>query len=95
MKRMVLMALLALALPLAAFADNSVDFTNSGGMLTGSSAGLTLGSSELIAVNGFGGGGLVTGALGTMSFSTGITVDRGARRPHPYIRHRGSYERYS
>jgi len=71
MKRMVLMALLALALPLAAFADNSVDFTNSGGMLTGSSAGLTLGSSELIAVNGFGGGGLVTGALGTMSFSTG------------------------
>jgi hypothetical protein len=71
MKRMVLMALLALTLPLAAFADNSVDFTNSGGMLSGSSAGMTLGSSELIAVNGFGGGGLITGALGTMSFSTG------------------------
>jgi len=71
MKRMVLMALLALTLPLAAFADNSVDFTNSGGMLSGSSAGLTLGSSELIAVNGFGGGGLITGALGTMTFSTG------------------------
>jgi hypothetical protein len=30
MKRLVLMALLAMALPLAAFADNSVDFTNSG-----------------------------------------------------------------
>ena len=71
MKRMVLMALLSLTLPLAAFADNSVDFTNSGGMLSGSSAGMTLGSSELIAVNGFGGGGLITGALGTMSFSTG------------------------
>jgi PEP-CTERM motif len=71
MKRIVLMALLALALPLAAFADNSVDFTNSGGMLSGSSGGLTLGNSELIAVNGFGGKGLMTGALGSMTFSTG------------------------
>ncbi len=71
MKRIVLMALLALSLPLAAFADNSVDFTNSGGMLSGSSTGLTLTGSELIAVNGFGGGGLITGALGTLSFSTG------------------------
>jgi hypothetical protein len=71
MKRMVLLALLALALPLAAFADASVDFTNSGGMLSGSSVGLSLAGSELIAVNGFGGGGLITGALGTMSFSTG------------------------
>jgi hypothetical protein len=33
MKRIVLMALLALALPLAAFGSNSVDFTNSGGSL--------------------------------------------------------------
>lgn len=71
MKRIVLMALLAMALPLAAFADNSVDLTNSGGMLSGSSAGLTLGTSELIAVNGFGSKGLMTGNLGTMTFSTG------------------------
>jgi hypothetical protein len=71
MKRIVLLALLALALPLAAFADSSVDFTNSGGMLSGSAGGLTLGNSELIAVNGFNGKGLVDGALGTMSFSTG------------------------
>ena len=70
MKRIVLMALLALALPMAAFA-NSVDFTNSGGTLSGSSDGLSLGSSELIAVNGLGGGGLTTGNLGTISFSTG------------------------
>jgi hypothetical protein len=69
MKRIVLMALLALALPMAAFA-NSVDFTNSGGTLSGSSDGLSLGSSELIAVNGLGGG-LTTGNLGTVSFSTG------------------------
>jgi hypothetical protein len=71
MKRMILLALLALALPLAAFANNSVDFTNSGGMLSGSSAGLSLSGSELIAVNGLGGGGLITGALGSLSFSTG------------------------
>lgn len=71
MKRMVLLALLSLALPLAAVASNSVDFTNSGGMLTGTSAGMTLTGSELIAVNGFNGGGLITGALGGVSFSTG------------------------
>jgi hypothetical protein len=70
MKRMVLMALFAMALPLAAFAG-SVDFTNSGGVLSGSSAGLTLGTSELIAVNGLNGLGLVTGGLGNLSFSTG------------------------
>ncbi len=70
MKRMVLMALLAMALPLAAFAG-SVDFTNSTGVLSGSSAGLSLSGSELIAVNGLNGLGLVTGGLGNLSFSTG------------------------
>ena len=59
MRRMILMALLALALPVASFAS-SVDFTNSGGTLSGSSSGLTLTGSELIAVKGLGGGGLVT-----------------------------------
>jgi hypothetical protein len=72
MKRMVLMVLLALALPLAAFGSNSVDFTNSGGTLSGSSAGLSLSGSVLIAVNGFNGGGLVTGNnLGSLTFTTG------------------------
>jgi hypothetical protein len=71
MKRIVLLALIAMALPLAAFADNSVDFTNSGGTLSGSSEGLSLTGSELIAVNGLGGGGLITGGLGGVSFSTG------------------------
>jgi len=70
MKRIVLLALLALALPLAAFA-NSIDTTNSGGTLAGSTAGLTLTGSTLIAVNGLGGLGLVTGNLGSLSFSTG------------------------
>ena len=68
MKRMFLLVLLALALPMAAFANNSVDFTNSGGTLSGSSAGLSLSGSTLIAVNGM--GGLMTGNLGTVAFST-------------------------
>jgi hypothetical protein len=71
MKRLVLMVLLAMALPMAAFASSQVDFTNSGGTLSGSSAGLSLSGSELIAVNGLNGLGLVTGDLGSLTFSTG------------------------
>jgi len=67
---MVLMALLALALPVAAFANSSVDFTNSGGTLSGSSS-LTLSGSTLVVVNGLNGGGLIAGNLGTISFTTG------------------------
>ena len=74
MKRVVVMAFLALALPLAAFASNSVDFTNLGGTLTGSNAGLSLSGSSLIAVNGLNGLGMVTGKLGGLSFSTGALV---------------------
>ncbi|MGA2344465.1 MAG: PEP-CTERM sorting domain-containing protein [Candidatus Sulfotelmatobacter sp.] len=76
MKRVLWIALLALALPMAAFASSgsSVDFTNSGGTLSGSSAGLSLSGSELIAVNGLNGMGLVTGALGSLSFSTGTLL---------------------
>lgn len=72
MKRMLWIALIALALPVAAFANNSVDFTNSGGTLSGTNAGLSLSGSTLIAVNGLGSLGLVTGTnLGSLSFSTG------------------------
>ena len=73
MKRIMWTVLLALALPMAAFANSSgVDFTNSGGTLSGSSAGLSLSGSTLIAVNGLNGLGLVTGNnLGSLSFSTG------------------------
>jgi hypothetical protein len=68
---MFLLALLSLALPLTAFASSSVDFTNSGGTLSGSSSGLSLSGSALIAVNGFGNLGLITGSdLGSLSFST-------------------------
>jgi len=71
MKRVLWMTVLALALPLTAFAD-SVDFTNSGGILAGSNSGLSLTGSALIAVNGLGTLGLVTGSdLGSVSFNTG------------------------
>ena len=54
-----------------AFASSDTDFSNSGGTLTGSNSGLSLSGSELIAVTGFNGGGLIHGALGTVSFTTG------------------------
>ena len=70
MKRILWAVLLVtLALPLAAFADKSVDFTNSGGTLSGDNSGLSLSDSTLIAINGM--NGLQTGNLGTLSFSTG------------------------
>ncbi|HTW32375.1 MAG TPA: PEP-CTERM sorting domain-containing protein [Candidatus Sulfotelmatobacter sp.] len=72
MKRAIWLFLLTLALPMAAFANNSVDFTNDGGNLTGTTAGLSLSGSTLIAVNGLGNLGLVTGSdLGSVTFSTG------------------------
>ena len=75
MKKIFLLAVLALALPMAAFADGGVDFTNSGGTLAGTSSGLTLTGSALVAVNGLNGSGLVTGTnLGSLSFSTGALL---------------------
>jgi hypothetical protein len=78
MKRVLWLTVLALALPLTAFAD-SVDFTNSGGTLAGSSNGLSLTGSALIAVKGLNGGGLVTGNdLGSVTFSTGALMAGGS-----------------
>jgi hypothetical protein len=72
MKKILMLAVLALALPTAVFAGSSVDYTNSGGMLSGSNSGLSLNGSVLIAVHGLNGGGLITGAnLGSLSFTTG------------------------
>jgi PEP-CTERM motif-containing protein len=82
MKRIVWMAVLTLALPLAAFAGD-VDFSNNGGTLTGNSAGLTLTGSNLTSVTGLGLG-TCSAALpcGTVSFTTsglisGDTVNGG------------------
>jgi hypothetical protein len=73
MKRIVLMALLALALPLAGFAS-TIDFTNHTGTLTGSMSGLSLSSSVLVAVNPWGGAAIGGADMGTVSFSTGAFV---------------------
>jgi hypothetical protein len=70
-KKLLLLAVLAAALPLAAFANSSVEFDNNGGTLSGSSSGLSLSGSELTTVNGLNGGGLLSGNLGTVSFTTG------------------------
>ncbi len=71
MKRIVMMALLALALPVAAFAG-TVDFGNTGGTLAGSSAGLTLSGSNLTSVIGLGSGTCATFApCGSVSLTTG------------------------
>jgi PEP-CTERM motif len=70
-KKVLLLAVLALALPVAAFASG-VDITNAGGTLSGSSSGLSLTGSTIIAVNGLYGGGLDLGSnLGSFAFSTG------------------------
>ena len=70
MKKLVLLAVLALALPTAVFASSNIDYTTSGGNLSGSQSGLSLSGSALVAVNGS--GGLITGSdLGSVSFDTG------------------------
>jgi len=68
MKRMFWLLLITLVLPMAAFA-NSIGFTNSTGTLSGSSAGLSLSSSNLIAITGP--SSTLTGNLGSLTFSTG------------------------
>jgi len=67
----VLLFLMCMTLSSLSFANSGTDFSNGGGTITGSNAGLTLSGSMLTAVNGYGGGGLVTGDLGTVSFTTG------------------------
>jgi len=69
MRKIVWLLLLTLALPVAAFAT-SVDFTNSGGTLSGGNSGLSLTGSTLIAINGPPLG-LITGNFGSITFSTG------------------------
>jgi len=69
MKRMMLLGLLALALPMAAFADSSSDYNSSNGTLAGNSAGLSYSNSVLVSITN--GSGLVAGNLGSVTFTTG------------------------
>jgi hypothetical protein len=67
--KLLLLVVLALALPMAAFADSET-FTSTGGLLTGDSGGLVLTNAVLTS---FGTNGtVVTGTLGTVSFQTGV-----------------------
>ena len=61
----------ALLLPALAFASSDTSLVNSGGTLAGTNAGLSLTGSTLASVSGLNGGGLITGNLGTVTFSTG------------------------
>jgi fibronectin-binding autotransporter adhesin len=58
-------------LPTFALADNGTDFSNSGGTLAGTNAGLSLSGSVLTAVANLGTGAITTGDLGSVSFTTG------------------------
>jgi hypothetical protein len=66
MRRVILLAVLAMALPLMAWADSSIDVGNAGGTITGNSAGLSLTGSTLWKF-----GSAVGSNLGTVSFTTG------------------------
>jgi hypothetical protein len=76
-KKVLLLAVLALALPLAAFADSSIDVTNRRGVLTGGASGLSLTGSVLTGVGGIQAG---TGvSLGTLTFTTGAFLTGNAQ----------------
>src|SRR5262249_37985356 len=73
-KKLVMLAVLALALPLAAFADSQIGVTNRGGTITGNSSGLSLSGSTLIAY------GVAQGSnLGSLSFTTGAFTSGNAQ----------------
>src|SRR5882762_1902426 len=72
LRKVVLLTVLALALPIAAVANSHIDFNAQGGTLSGSSAGLQLTGSTLLAVSNLYGTPLSVGSnLGTVSFTTG------------------------
>src|SRR5689334_6652730 len=70
LRRILLFVTLLLALPLAASATQ-VDFSNSGGTLTGTDSGLALSGSTLTAVTGLFGTIITGDNLGSLEFSTG------------------------
>ena len=73
LRRILLLATILLALPLAASATQ-VDFSNSGGTLTGTDSGLALSGSTLTAVTGLFGSIITGNNLGTVEFSTGALL---------------------
>lgn len=71
-KQMLMLIVLALVLPLAAFADNTEAFTSTGGSLSGNDKGMTLTGALLTDVT-LPGGAATTGAdLGSVTLTTGV-----------------------
>jgi len=68
-----LLTVLILAIPIMSRADSQVDFSDHGGSLTGSSQGLSLTGSTLSGMEGYDGGGW-SGNLGILSFRTGALI---------------------
>ncbi len=66
MRRVLLLVLLALALPVLTWANSSIDVTNIGGTISGTSAGLSLTGSILIHY-----GSAIGSNLGSLTFTTG------------------------
>jgi PEP-CTERM motif len=75
MKRVILLALLALALPMMVWADSSIDVANAGGTITGNSMGLSLTGSTLFKF-----GSAVGSNLGSVSFTTGAFTSGDAQK---------------
>ena len=77
MKRVLWMALLTLALPLAAFAGD-VDFSSQSGTLTGNSSMMTLSATETInSIKGLGSSTVMGSDLATIAFTTGTLTQVG------------------
>jgi hypothetical protein len=77
-KRMLLLAIVALALPLAAFADNTITFTTTGGTMQGDSQGLIFTGLNITNESGLPGGPFSGSGLGTINFQSGILMNAGA-----------------
>jgi PEP-CTERM motif-containing protein len=69
MRRVLLLMLLALALPAMTWASSSIDISNAGGTITGTSAGLSLTGSVLFKY-----GSTVGSNLGSVTFTTGAFI---------------------
>src|SRR5256885_14523066 len=74
-KKVLVLAALALALPMAAFASGNIEFQSSGGSLTGGASGVSLSGAVLTRGNASYGGGLLQGSnLGRVSARTGAPI---------------------
>jgi PEP-CTERM motif len=72
-KLAVILALVVLAFPLAALADNTITWVNSGGTFSASPTGASITNSTVVGVT-MPNGTMINGTLGTLSMTTGALV---------------------